>query len=188
MIRSLTAAQLAEIDANQSRHYWLFRVDTGTPLLITNCYKDITYNSETYDSGGFLLEFPPIDDDLDLKVRRYKFKLSAVNQANTAAFLLSPPYFKRVDLYKFWLDSDGALIGDPVLRFSGYFASFGNKMDQSKGTSEMTIDAVSEFVDFERINGRQTNDSSQQRIFSGDTGLRHSETKYEDLGWGQANN
>ena len=185
MIRTLTAAQQTEISANKSRHYWLFRVDTGTPLLLTNCYKDVVYNAETYDSGGFLLDIPKIDDDLDLKVRRYKFKLSAVNQANTAAFLLTPPYFKKVDLYKFWLDSAGAFIGDPILRFSGYFANFSNKMNQVAGTSQMTIDAVSEFVDFERVNGRQTNDDSQQRIFSGDTCLRHSERKYENLPWGK---
>lgn len=185
MIRTLTAAQQTEIAANKSRHYWLFRVDTGTPLLLTTCYKNVTYNSETYQSSGFMLDIPLIDDDLDLKVRRYKFKLSAVNQANTAAFLITPPYFKKVDLYKFWLDAAGAFIGDPILRFSGYFASFSNKIDQAAGTSEMTIDAVSEFVDFERINGRQTNDDSQQRVFSGDTGLRHSETKYENLPWGK---
>lgn len=185
MIRSLTSAQQTEISANQSRHYWLFRVDTGTPLLLTTAYKDVTYNSETYISGAFLLQIPNIDDDLDLKVRRYKFKLSAVNQANTAAFLLTPPYFKKVDLYKFWLDSAGALIGDPILRFSGYFANFSNSMDQSKGTSVMEIEAVSEFVDFERKNGRQTNDDSQQRVFAGDTCLRHSERKYEDLEWGR---
>jgi hypothetical protein len=185
MIRTLTAAQKTAMASNASRHYWLLRVDTGTPLLLTTCYKDITYNSETYLSGGFFLKVPNIDDDLDLKVRRYSFTLSAVNQANTAAFLLTPPYFKKVDLYKFWIDSAGALIGDPILRFSGYFANFSNKMDQSSGTSEMTIDAVSEFVDFERVNGRQTNDDSQQRIFSGDTCLRHSETKYENLPWGK---
>lgn len=185
MIRTLTAAQQTEIAANESRHHWLFRVDTGTPLLLTTCYKDVVYNSETYLSSGFLIGLPNVDDDLDLKVRRYKFKLSAVNQANTAAFLLTPPYFKKIDLYKFWLDEAGVFIGDPVLRFSGYFSNFSNKFDQAKGTSEMEIEAVSEFVDFDRVNGRQTNDSSQQRIFSGDTGLRHSEVKYEDLGWGK---
>lgn len=185
MIRTLTANHKTEMAANSSRHYHLIRIDTSPALLLTTSYNNITYNSEVYLSTGFDLVIPIIDDDLDLKVRRYKFLLSSVNQANTAAFLLTPPYFKTVDLYKFWVDSGGSIIDDPVLIFSGYFANFSNKMNQKTGKSEMTIDAVSEFVDFDRINGRQTNDDSQQRVFSGDTCLRHSETKYENLPWGK---
>ena len=185
MIRTLSAAQQTAIAAEKGAMYWLFRVDTDVPLLLTTCYKDVTYNSETYQSNGFLLKIPTIDDDLDLKVRRYTFELSNVNQINTAYFLLDPPYYKKVDLYKVFIDSAGALIGDPILRFSGYFAKFSNTLDQSRGDNIQKIEAVTEFVDFDRINGRQSNSASQQRIFSGDTGLRHSETKYEDLPWGR---
>ena len=140
--------------------------------------------------AGFLLKIPTIDDDLDLKVRRYKFELSAVNQINTAYFLLDPPYYRKIDLYKVYMDLDtatsvGDLIGDPILRFSGYFAKFSNTIDQSRGDNVQVIEAVTEFVDFDRVNGRQSNSASQERIFSGDTGLRHSETKYDDLPWGR---
>jgi len=185
MIRTLTAGQKAAIASDKATHYWLFDLDTDVPLRLTTCYKDIVYNSNTYEAGSFLLDLPTIDDDFDLKVRRYSFKLSNVSQINTAYFLLIPPYYKRVRLYKFWLDSSGVMIDDPILRFSGYFAKFSNVMDQSSGESEQEIEAVSDFVDFDRKNGRQTNSASQERLFPGDTGLRHAETKYEDLPWGR---
>lgn len=185
MSRTLTANQLAAIASDQNAMYWLFRIDLDVPLLLTTCYKDITWNSEDYLSDPFILEVPTIDDDLDLKIRRYNFKLSSVNNINVAGFLLDPPYFRKIDLYKFWLDSSGAMIDDAVLRFSGYFAKFSNNFDQSTGESVQEIEAVSEFVDFDRLNGRQCNNESQQAIFPGDTGLRHAETKYDNLPWGR---
>lgn len=185
MIRTLTSNQLSEISAKGAEFYHLLRLDSSPALTLTTCYKDITYNSETYDASGFLIQVPTIDDDLDLKINKYQFALSAVNQANTAAFLLDVPYYKKIELFKFWLDSDGAMIDSPVSIWAGYFAGFGNEMNQSKGSSEMKIKAVGEFVDFDRVNGRQTNNESQQRIFSGDTGLRHSETQYSKLSWGR---
>ena len=185
MIRTLTGGQQAEIAASKSSHYWLLSIDTDIPLLMTTAYKDIDYDGDTYRADTFILDLPTIDDDLDLKVRRYKFKLSAVNQINTAYFLLNAPYYRRVKIYKLWLDSGGAMVGDPIIRFSGYFANFSNKINQSSGESTQEIEAVSDFVDFDRKNGRQSNDASQQRIFPGDTGLRHSETKYENLPWGR---
>lgn len=185
MSRTLTANQLTAIASQKNRIFWLFRLDTDLPLLLTTCYKDITYNSETYLSDGFIIEMPVFDLDFDLKVRRYNFKLSNVNVFNTGYFLLFPPYYRKIDVYKFWLDDNGALIDNPVNVFSGYFAKFSNTTDQSSGESIQEIEAVSEFVDFERINGRQSNDASQQSIFSGDTGLRHSEVKYENLPWGR---
>ncbi len=184
MIRTLTANQKTALQSDMVNIYWLFRLDTDIPLTLTTCYKDIDYNSETYQSGGFLLKIPAIDDDLDLRVRRYKFVLSAVNQINTAYFLFDPPYFRKVNLYKIILGLDGAVIDDPILRFSGYFAKFNNNIKPNSSEITQEIEAVTDFVDFERINGRQTNSASQQRVFSDDTGLRHSETKYENLPWG----
>lgn len=186
MLRNLSSNQLVQISEANSSFYHLLKISTDIPLTITTCYKDIVFNTETYDSGGFLLGIPSFDEDLDLKIKRYKIQLSAVNQANISDFLSNPPYYRNIDVYKLWLDSNGDQVDSPILRFRGYFAGFSDITDYENGTSVMEIDAVSHFVDFERINGRQTNNASQQKYFPDDTGLRHSETKYNDRAWGRA--
>jgi len=185
MSLTLTANQLAAIASNQNKTFWLFKLNTDLPLLLTNCYKDIDYNSETYLSDGFILEMPTFDIDFDLKVRRYSFKLSNVNTINTGYFFLFPPYYRKIEVWKFWLDANDAMIDSPIKIFNGYFANFSNTTDQSTGESIQELEAVSDFVDFERVNGRQMNQASQEAVFSGDTGLRHGELKYENLPWGR---
>lgn len=185
MPRTLTASQLTAISSHKSQSYYLFKLHTDTPLTITSCYKDIAYNGDTYSSGGFLLEIPNLVDELDLKVIELTITISSVNQINLAAFLLEPPYHRKVELYKIWLDDSGSIIGTPYLRFSGYFSTFEVNEDQSAGKSEMSISCVNEFVDFKRKNGRQTNSASQQKHFPSDTGLRHAESVINELNWGK---
>lgn len=185
MPRTLTAGQTTEINAATSRFYYLFRLDISPALLLTSCYKDIAYNSETYLSSGFLMDLPLIEDSLNLNVVKIDVDLSSVNQANLAAFLISPPYFKKVELFKFWLSSAGAIIDTPIIRFRGYFNAYDVKENQSKGDSIMRISVVNEFIDFQRRNGRKTNNASQQKYFPTDTGLRHSETVINELTWGK---
>jgi hypothetical protein len=45
---------------------------------------------------------------------------------------------------------------------------------------------VSHWADFEKKNGRKTNNTSQQRFFSGDVGMDFASQTVQDIKWGRA--
>ena len=48
------------------------------------------------------------------------------------------------------------------------------------------LQIVSNWADFEKKNGRKTNNTSQQRFFSGDLGMDFSSQTVQDIKWGRA--
>jgi hypothetical protein len=53
-------------------------------------------------------------------------------------------------------------------------------------TASLSITATNHFGNFEKINGRTTADTSQQRHFSGDKGFEFSALTIRDIKWGRA--
>ena len=91
---------------------------------------------------------------------------------------------RKVEIYKAFLDSNDALVSNPLLIFSGRLNNPAIKEDVDAGTSTISVQASSLFVDFDRINTRFTNNESQQSFFAGDTGFRFSSVIVKELNWG----
>ena len=68
---------------------------------------------------------------------------------------------RTVQIYKAFLDSNDALVSDPLLIFDGRLNNPVIKEDVEAGTSTIAVQASSLFVDFDRINTRFTNNESQ---------------------------
>ena len=80
--------------------------------------------------------------------------------------------------------SSGALVADPFLLFHGSLADFA--ISDGGTTATLGITATNHFGNFEKVNGRTTSDTSQQRHFSGDKGLEFSALTVRDIKWGRA--
>ena len=94
------------------------------------------------------------------------------------------PLNKRVVIYRAILDSDYSFTSDDVFTvFDGRIMNYSIKETESTATVTMTVAGL--FADFERKNGRRTNDTSQQRIFSGDLGMNFSAEIVKDIKWGR---
>jgi hypothetical protein len=48
------------------------------------------------------------------------------------------------------------------------------------------LQVVSHWADFDKTNGRKTNNTSQQRFFSADVGMDFSSQTVQDIKWGRA--
>jgi hypothetical protein len=76
------------------------------------------------------------------------------------------------------------LIADPFLLYKGNIENFcywRNKI--TKAIVNLTI--VSHWADFEKKNGRKTNNTSQQRFFSTDVGMDFASQTVLDIKWGR---
>ena len=67
--------------------------------------------------------------------------------------------------------------------FDGRINDF--SISESKETATMNLSVSSQFADYERVNGRRTNSTSQQRFFSADLGLEFAPQIQTDIKWGR---
>ena len=67
--------------------------------------------------------------------------------------------------------------------FDGRIMNYNIRETDSTATVTMTVASL--FADFERKNGRRTNNASQQRVFSSDLGMNFSAEIVKDIKWGR---
>lgn len=173
-----------EADANQVVH--LFRADfaSGT-VYATDAYRAITWDGNEYIANGHLLSYTGIEESAELQVAQARFALSGVDQSLISVVLIENVLDRRVRVWTAFLDSDDAIIGDPILIFDGRMDAPVIDEDPTGGTCTVSISASNQFADFNRRAGRRTNDSEQQTLFPGDKGFEFVSSLTRSITWGR---
>ena len=182
MARGLSSALLAELSNQTIKPILLVELLFPTPQRLTNHYKDVTFNANTYSSSGHLLAINAKTENSKLDVANFTVRLSAVDSAFTSILLNNNVSNDEVTINIGLLDSTDSLI-DTYQFDKGYVESF------RINTNNATIDLIctSHFADFSRIAGRKTNEGSQQRFFSTDRGFEFAGLTVQDILWGRSN-
>ena len=60
------------------------------------------------------------------------------------------------------------------------------EIQESEKNFMVELSIVSHWADFEKKNGRKTNNTSQQRFFSTDVGMDFASQTVQDIKWGRA--
>jgi hypothetical protein len=181
MARGLSSALLTEL-ANQSiKPILLVEINFPTVQRLTNHYKDVVFNSNTYSSSGHLLSISTKAENAELDVSNFTVRLSAVDSAFTSILLNNNVSNDEVRIDIGLLNSSDALI-DTYEFDKGFIESFRMNTDRA------TIDLIctSHFSDFSRVAGRRTNEGSQQRFFSTDRGFEFAGLTVQDILWGRS--
>jgi hypothetical protein len=89
-----------------------------------------------------------------------------------------------VYIYRGFLNDSNTLIADPFLLYKGNIESF--NISETEKDSAVGLSIVSHWADFEKKNGRKTNNTSQQRFFSTDVGMDFASQTVQDIKWGRA--
>ena len=185
MDRGSSTAYQTEIVKSQNKPFHLLEVhlDSGT-LYLSDCYIPVTYNGNAFTPVGNFLGFSNIVETNELTVDQVSISLSGVDQTNTY-LLLSENYIDRkIVIYQAFLNDAETLVSDPVQIFSGRINNPVIQEDINSGTASLTVNVASQFVDFNKINCRFTNNESQQSFFEGDTGFRFASASVKELNWG----
>jgi hypothetical protein len=182
MARGLSSDLLTELSTNNIKPILLVEILFPTPQRLTNHYKDITHNSNTYSASGHLLNITAKSENAELDVANFTVKLSAVDSAFTSILLNNNVSNDEVTIDIGLLNGLDALI-DTYQFDKGYIESFRINTDKA------TIDLIctSHFSDFSRVAGRKTNEGCQQRFFPNDRGMEFAGLTVQDILWGRSN-
>ena len=181
MARGLSTALKTEL-ANQSiKPILLVELLFPTPQRLTNHYKDVTHNSNTYSASGHLLSISTKAENAELDVANFTVRLSAVDSAYTSILLNNNVSNDEVTIDIGLLNDSDVLI-DTYQYDKGYIESF--RMNTNNGTIDLIC--TSHFSDFSRVAGRRTNEGSQQRFFPNDKGMEFAGLTVQNILWGRS--
>jgi hypothetical protein len=185
MDRSASAAVVTEIKAASCRPVHFLKVAfDASPVYMTDAYRTIDWDGYTWQALGHFLSFSDIDESGGVEVSTCTVGLSGVDQSYISLFLNNTFLDREVSIWKGFLDASWTVIADPVLIFNGRINKPGITEDPGAGTCTLSVEAASQWVDFERIPGRHSNDTEQQIWFSGDRGFEFASDKTTQLKWG----
>ena len=188
MTRSLTSAVKTELATNDIRPVHLITIGFATPVNLTDCSFSLTSSvsgsSVTYNASDFILGISNHTEETDITKSSVSLNLSGADQTFISTVLNENVVNDSVDIFRGFLDDSNALISDPFLLYRGKIDSF--DIAETDTDSQVNLSIVSNWADFEKKNGRKTNNTSQQRFFSGDVGMDFASQTVQDIKWGRA--
>lgn len=187
MTRSLTSAVKTELATNDIRPVHLITIGFGSPVNLTDCSFSLTSSvsgsSVTYNASDFILGISSINEETDISKSSLSLSLSGADQTFISIILNENVINDSVDIYRGFLDSSSSLIADPFLIYKGKIDGY--TINETDKDSIVNLTIVSHWADFEKKNGRKTNNTSQQRFFSTDVGMDFSSETVLDIKWGR---
>jgi len=186
MDRGSSASFQAEIikEQNQPVHLLSIAFDSGT-VYMNDGYKSITYDGDEYLGVGHFLAFSDIEETADLAVASLNIALSGIDRTYISYYLTEDYIDREVKIHLAFLDTNQALVADPVLIFDGRMNAPSLNENPESGESTLTVNVSNAWVDFERRSGRHTNHEEQQIYFSGDKGFEFASQIVADIKWGR---
>ena len=188
MTRSLTTAVKNELATDDIRPVHLITIGFGTPVNITDCSFPLTSSvsgsSVTYSSSDFILVISNFTEETDITKTSINLTLSGADQTFISTVLNENVVNDSVKIFRGFLNDSNSLIADPFLLYSGQIDTF--SISENKNESTVSLQIVSHWADFDKTNGRKTNNTSQQRFFSTDVGMDFSSQTVQDIKWGRA--
>ena len=181
MPRGLSSSITTELQNQNIKPIVLVEILFPTPQRITNHYKDITFNSNTYTASGHLLSITTKAENAEVDTSNFQIELSGADNAFISIVLNNVVSNDNVHIDIAFLDSSDAII-DSFTYDKGFLDSF--SIDTEKAI--LLLNCSSHFADFSRVQGRKTNTGSQQRFFTGDVGFEFAALTLDDLKWGRS--
>ena len=181
MPRGLSSSITTELQNQNIKPIVLVEILFPTPQRITNHYKDITFNSNTYTASGHLLSITTKAENAEVDTSNFQIELSGADNAFISIVLNNVVSNDNVNIDIAFLDSSDAII-DSFTYDKGFLDSF--SIDTDKAI--LILNCSSHFAYFSRVQGRKTNTGSQQRFFTGDVGFEFAALTLDDLKWGRA--
>jgi hypothetical protein len=187
MSRSLTTAIKNALATNEIRPFHLLTIGFSTPVNFTDCSFPLTSSvsgsSVTYSPSDFIIGISDFTEEIDLTKSSLSISLSGADQTFISTVLGENVTNDVVTIHRGLLDSSNAIIADPFLLYKGNIENFA--IQETTKSSFVNITVVSHWADFEKKNGRKTNNTSQQRFFSTDVGMDFSSETVLDIRWGR---
>ena len=181
MPRSLSSDLQTQVSAQQTKIAFLVELNLSTVIRLTDFYRDVTYNSESYEAGGSYLAVNTTTETGQLQVN--DINLSFSNVTDQVRSLVQDGSFtdKKVEVYIAYFDSNEDIVG-AVNYFTGKIKNVNITETIDSTTLGMTV--ASHWANWNLTKGRHYSDESQQSVYTGDRGLEYATQTKSDVRWG----
>jgi len=182
--RGLSTTWTNALDDNQFKLATLIDIELSSTFRLTDYGASLTYNTNTYANSQNLIDIAEAKETGALKVNSMAITLTGADssQAYIAAFLGGDYINKRLLLRRALVNASN-VVQDVFTYFDGRITGF-DIVDSTTETN-LTVEAASHWVDFDKIRCRRTNLKSQQSFFPNDVGFEYAHNKVKDLRWGR---
>lgn len=153
----------------------------GKTLYITNAPFDITVMGKTFKGVGSLGSIDVVQFNAQGRATELRLSLSSVRPDYLQVAIDEFYEDRPVHIWLVFYDTDGALIGDPMLLFRGRMDSMPIKIGQ---TATFSVVVESEMIRWEKSNTRRYNDVGQRALYPYDSGMEFvAEMVDKDVWW-----
>lgn len=182
MSRGIHADTLAALESSSFEFTTLIQIDFPTVQRYTTWDRDVTALSSTFQSSRDLMSIDDVSETGEVRVNEFEIEMSGVSQTFVAVLVNSNYINTRVRMWKAVMQND-AVVGDPISVFDGFIS--GMKMSEDNEDSTVVIKIASHWKDFEKLSGRRTNPTSQNKHYPNDLGMEFSQDLKRDVPWGR---
>lgn len=170
MSRTISASNLAEIDAAHLHEVLLVKLEFDTPVYIHSGVGSIVFDSNTYLGVG---QFGNVGNQIEseqLRPTSLILSLSGVDAALITEALDAGNYGDIITIYMGYRQDDGTLVDDPWIPWKGFFEFAAVK----HGTENIvSITCRHDLAILNEAEGSRFSDEDQQVRFTGDTGFQY---------------
>jgi hypothetical protein len=160
-VESLLAGDRASVFA-------LIHIQTPTPILATNCHRDLEYNGQVFKTDTGLLKVPVITQEFIVSASSVSITFSDSNDAYLAMALANNILNKQLDIHIAIIDPETDELDYVIPSICrGYLD------DTKPGIHQVTFEFKNHMHNFSKIAGRRTNSASQNRFYPSDKGLEN---------------
>lgn len=153
----------------------------STTVRYTDAAHDIDYGGATYSAQGNFLSFSDVEENTELVVTKCSIIISALDVANISLFGNSGIINRPVTIRNAFIDQDSTV--GAIIVFQGKISSY--SIADARATATITLEIANTFANFEKTNGRMTNNGSHQSYFPDDYTMENAHEDLEDILWGR---
>ena len=184
MAKTITAATTTASAASEIIPVAFVKMDFSSGFLyLHSSLGSLIFDGDTYTGVGALGSISIIEETATSEITEVQFELTGIDAANIAIALDENYQGRQIDMYIGFLDSDHALITDPMLVFGGRM----DTMDVTLGIEgKITLTATSKLADWERPRIRRYTNEDQRIDYPSDRGFEFvNQMTEKQLIWGR---
>ena len=179
--RSLSSAVKTQLASNAFNMAHLVKLELNTTYYLTDNPVNVVDGSDTYSPNGFLQGVSEVVENSSIDIGSISIQISNANQTIFSDVLTNGHLHRQVTIKRAILDTASAIVGTFTI-YSGFIESMG--MSEGGQNSMISFGVANHWADFQRIEGRRTNNNSQQQHYTGDKGFEFASQTDKKLFWG----
>lgn len=181
MTRALNASTISALATDSFDFATLIEINLNTTYRYTDWQRNISALSQTFVTSDYVLDLGDSTESVDLRINNIGVSLSSVGTTLSTELLTYNWIQRRIRIWQAVLSND-SVVGAPILINDGRITGF--TIDDTRDSSEITLEVSNHWKNFEQVRGRKTNSNTQQRYFSTDLGFEFAASSSREIKWG----